>query len=162
MVRHRTVGVLEGWKPASVRTHGEGAHTDRVVPPSQADATIGRSPQPAGAHRQGRTPVAQDTPLLDTVVDINALSIDRSSLEGRELMLARLAALVAVEAPPASYLMNGAAAEEVGVTAEDVRGVLIAVAPIVGTPRVIAAAGNIADALGIAVGLAEAELATQS
>jgi hypothetical protein len=38
-----------------------------------------------------------------------------------------------------------------------VRGVLTAVAPIVGTPKVVAAAGNIARALGLAIDLAELE-----
>jgi alkylhydroperoxidase/carboxymuconolactone decarboxylase family protein YurZ len=72
-------------------------------------------------------------------------------------MLVRIAALVAVDAPPASYLMNLGAAAELGIGEEDVRGVLTAVAPIVGTPKVVAAAGNIARALGLAIDLAELE-----
>jgi hypothetical protein len=48
-------------------------------------------------------------------------------------------------------------AVEVGITLQNVQGILIAVAPVVGTPRVMAAAGNIAKALGLAVALAEAE-----
>jgi alkylhydroperoxidase/carboxymuconolactone decarboxylase family protein YurZ len=70
-------------------------------------------------------------------------------------MLVRLAALTAVNAPPASYLLNLGAAAESGLTMEDARSVLIAVAPIVGTPRVVAAAGAIAEALGIAIALDE-------
>ena len=73
-------------------------------------------------------------------------------------MLARIAALAAVGAPPASYLVNAGTAVDVGITLEDVQGVLIAVAPIVGTARVVSAAGNIARALGIAVAAIEAEL----
>jgi hypothetical protein len=38
---------------------------------------------------------------------------------------------------------------------EQVRGVLAAVAPIVGTPRVVAATGNIVQALGFALEMAE-------
>ena len=79
------------------------------------------------------------------------------TLDAREHMLARLAALVAVGAPDASYLMNAAAAADAGVT-EDVQGVLIAVAPIVGTPRVLAGAAGITRALGFAVAVAEAEI----
>ncbi|HEY5980661.1 MAG TPA: hypothetical protein VIT41_13610 [Microlunatus sp.] len=45
-----------------------------------------------------------------------------------------------------------------GITVQDAQSILIAVAPVVGTPRVMAAAGNIAQALGLAVALAEAEL----
>jgi hypothetical protein len=53
----------------------------------------------------------------------------------------RLAALVAVDAPTMSYLLNLGTADA-GVTLEDVQGVLIAVAPIVGTPRVVSAAAR--------------------
>ena len=74
-------------------------------------------------------------------------------------MLARLAALDAVDAPAASYLANLGTAVETGVTLEDVQGVLVAVAPIVGTPRVVSAAGRITTALGLVIEIAEAELA---
>ena len=99
-----------------------------------------------------------DTPVLDTLADITAVSVDRGSLEAREHMLVRLAALVAVDAPAASYLLNLGTAVEMGVTSEDVQGVLVAVAPIVGTPRVASAAGRITKALGFAIAIAEAEL----
>ena len=100
----------------------------------------------------------ENTPVLDCITDMTAISIAEGSLEAREHMLARLAALVAVGAPDASYLMNAAAASEVGVTLEDVQGVLVAIAPIVGTPRVLAGAGGITRALGFAVAVAEAEI----
>ena len=57
-------------------------------------------------------------------------------------MLVRIAALVAVDAPPASYLLNLGAASELGIDAEQVRGVLAAIAPIVGTARVASATGT--------------------
>ena len=81
-----------------------------------------------------------------------------ASCPAREHVIARLAALVAVNAPASSYLMNAGAAVEVGITVADVQSILIAVAPVVGTPRVVSAAGNIAQALGLAVALAEADL----
>ena len=98
-----------------------------------------------------------DTPVLDTLAEITAVSVERGTLGGREHMLSRLAALVAVDAPAASYLLNLGAAVDVGVTVEDVQGVLIAVAPIVGTPRVVSAAENVAEALGLVIAIAEAE-----
>jgi alkylhydroperoxidase/carboxymuconolactone decarboxylase family protein YurZ len=101
----------------------------------------------------------ENTPVLDCLTEMTAVSLAEGSLEAREHMLARLAALVAVGAPDASYLMNAAAASEVGVTLEDVQGVLVAIAPIVGTPRVLAGAGGITRALGFAVAVAEAEVA---
>jgi alkylhydroperoxidase/carboxymuconolactone decarboxylase family protein YurZ len=99
-----------------------------------------------------------DTPVLDALADITAVSVAHGTLEAREHMLARIAALVAVDAPPASYLLNVGAAADVGLSVEDVQGVLVAVAPIVGTPRVVAAAGNIARALGFALAIADEEL----
>ena len=63
-----------------------------------------------------------------------------------------------MNAPPLSYLLNARSAIDVSITVQDVQGILIAVAPVVGTPRVMAAAGNIAKALGLAVALADGEL----
>ncbi|MET1065432.1 MAG: carboxymuconolactone decarboxylase family protein [Arthrobacter sp.] len=100
----------------------------------------------------------EETPVLDALAVITAASIERSTLNAREVMLARIATLVAVDAPPASYLLNAGTASDVGITREDVQGILIAVAPIVGTPRVVAAAANLATALGFAIAVVEAEL----
>ena len=51
-----------------------------------------------------------DTPVLDTLADITVASVKHNSLAPRELMLARIAALIALDAPPASYLANAGAA----------------------------------------------------
>ena len=72
-------------------------------------------------------------------------------------MLVRIAALAAVDARPVSYLAHVGPAAEVGVTVEDVQNVLVAVAPIVGTARVMSAAANIAEALGVAIAVLAAE-----
>ena len=98
-----------------------------------------------------------DTPVLDTLADITAASIDHNSLSARDFMLARLSALIAVDAPPMSYIANAEALTEAGLTLEDVQGVMIAVAPVVGTPRVMAAGGHILQALGMAIAVSEAE-----
>jgi len=103
--------------------------------------------------------MAGGTPVLDTLADMTAVSIENNSLAPRELMLARLAALIAVDAPPASYLANAEAAADSGVTADDIQGVMIGVAPVVGTARVVAAGGNILRALGFAITVAESEAA---
>jgi hypothetical protein len=103
-----------------------------------------------------------EQPVLDLLMEMTAASVERSSLDSQTLMLVRIAALVAVDAPPLSYLSNLGIASELGVTSEQVQGVLTAVAPIVGTVRVVAAGGKIARALGIAIAVAEeaeAELA---
>jgi alkylhydroperoxidase/carboxymuconolactone decarboxylase family protein YurZ len=97
-----------------------------------------------------------DTPVLDLLARMTADSLEASSLDERVTMLVRIAALVAVDAPPASYLLNLGVAAESGIDEDQIRGVLIAVAPIVGSARVAAATGNIARALGLAM-LAELE-----
>lgn len=102
----------------------------------------------------GRT---QGTPVLDLLGDMTASSIEASSLDDESLMLVRIAALAAVDAPPASYLLNLEAASETGIDEQQVSGVLAAIAPIVGGPRVVSAAGNIARALGLAMEIAELE-----
>lgn len=96
-----------------------------------------------------------DTPVLDLLARMTADSLEASSLDPKQLMLVRIAALAAMDAPVVSYLLNLDAAGEVDVEAEEIQGVLAAVAPIIGTPRVVAAAGNILQAIGVAVDLAE-------
>ena len=96
-----------------------------------------------------------ETPVLDLLGSMTADSVAASSLEPQALMLVRIAALASVDAPAASYLLNLAAAADAGVSADDVRGVLTAIAPIVGTARVMSATGNIIEALADAIDLAE-------
>jgi alkylhydroperoxidase/carboxymuconolactone decarboxylase family protein YurZ len=98
-----------------------------------------------------------ETPVLDVLAAMTAASIEVARLDPQTLLLVRLAALVAVEAPPLSYLLNLRVAGEVGVTPEQVESVLAAVAPVVGGPHVVAAAGNITRALGFAIAVAEAD-----
>ena len=57
---------------------------------------------------------------------------------------------------PASYLLNLRAAADAGLTLEDAQGALVAVAPIIGTPRTVSAAGAIAEALGLALAIEDA------
>ena len=103
--------------------------------------------------------MSSESPVLDTLTDMTAASVDHNILSPRDFMLARLAALVAMDAPPMSYFANAAAIEESGLTTEDIQGVMIAVAPVVGAPRVMSAGGHILRALGIAIAVADAEIA---
>jgi alkylhydroperoxidase/carboxymuconolactone decarboxylase family protein YurZ len=96
-----------------------------------------------------------ETPVLDLLAEMTAASLERSELDPKTLMLVRLAALVAVDAPPVSYLMNLGVGGQVGVEAGDVQQVMIGIAPVVGGPRIAAAAGNIVRALGLAVAVSE-------
>ena len=98
-----------------------------------------------------------ETPVLDTLTDLTVTAIEHNSLTPRELMLVRMAALIAMDAPPASYIANARPAIDSDVTAEDVQGVMVGVAPVVGTARVVAAGGNILKGLGLAIAVAESE-----
>ena len=84
-----------------------------------------------------------DSPILDLLATMNIAGIKRaSSLDAESLMLVRLAALVAVDAPPISYVLNMEMAGETEISADDVQGMLAAIAPIVGSARVASAAGK--------------------
>jgi alkylhydroperoxidase/carboxymuconolactone decarboxylase family protein YurZ len=98
-----------------------------------------------------------ETPVLDLLASMTADSIEASSLDPEKLMLVRIAALVAMDAPPVSYLYNLGAADELDIDVDEVRGVLAAIAPIVGTARVASATSKIVRAFGIAIDLAELE-----
>ena len=97
------------------------------------------------------------TPVLDTLMDINASSIEHSHLSPRELMFARIAALVAVDAPPGSYLANAGPAADTGISQQDVQEIMIAIAPLVGTAKVVSASGNLMRALGFAIAVADGD-----
>jgi 4-carboxymuconolactone decarboxylase len=96
-----------------------------------------------------------ETPVLDLLASMTADSVEASSLDPKTLMLVCVAALVAVDAPSVSYLFNLGVASELDVDADQVRGVLAAIAPIVGTARVAAATGKIVDALEVAIEIVE-------
>ena len=93
--------------------------------------------------------------MLEALADINAVSLERTELDPSSLILVRLAALIAVDAPASSYLLHIGPAAEAGVTVDQAQNVLVAVAPIVGTPRTASAAAKIVEALGLAIELAE-------
>ena len=103
------------------------------------------------------TESTNETPVLDLLARMTADSIATSSLDTETLMLVRVAALAAVHAPPVSYLLNLDAASEIGIDPERVRGVLAAIAPIVGTARVASATGKIVEALAVEIEIAELE-----
>ena len=90
-----------------------------------------------------------ETPVLDLLASMTADSVEASGLDPESLILVRIAALAAVDAPPISYLLNLQVASELDVDAEHVRSVLAAIAPIVGTARVAAAMRKIVNAFEI-------------
>jgi alkylhydroperoxidase/carboxymuconolactone decarboxylase family protein YurZ len=89
--------------------------------------------------------------VLEEAIGLRELDRERSGLDGRTFALVKIASLIALDAPPASYAWQIGNALQEGVTPEDILGVLRAVAPQVGGPKVVAAAPEIMLALGLDV-----------
>ena len=98
-----------------------------------------------------------ETPVLDTIAAMTIDSLERCDMEPDMLILTRLAALAAMDAPPISYLAHVGPAAEANVSPKQIQDLLVAVAPIIGTARVMSAAMHITEALGFAIAVADAE-----
>ena len=96
-----------------------------------------------------------DFSMLDALKDLVAVSYVESGLDPQTFMLVRMAALATLDAAPASWFMNLAAGAGADLAREQVLGTLIAIAPVIGTARVVSAAGNILKALVLAEEAAE-------
>ena len=104
------------------------------------------------AARDALTGLALSDPeLLLEGLEARANWQQRSGLDPRSFSLVKIAALIALDAPPTSYLWQVANALDAGCTPEDLLGVLKAIAPQVGGPRVVAAAPEIMIAMGLAL-----------
>jgi alkylhydroperoxidase/carboxymuconolactone decarboxylase family protein YurZ len=92
-----------------------------------------------------------DPDLLLAGLEARAGWQETSGLDARTYSLVKIAALIALDAPPASYLWQVANALGSGCTPAELLGVLTAVAPQVGGPRTVAAAPELMVALGLAL-----------
>ncbi len=92
-----------------------------------------------------------DPELLGEGLEFRAMLQGKSGLDPRTFALVKIAALIAVDAPPASYLWQVSNALEAGATPQDLIGVLLAVTPQVGGPRAVAAAPELMVALGLSL-----------
>ena len=81
-------------------------------------------------------------------------SLAESTLESKARSLVRIAALAAIDATTPSYLEAVDSAREGGASDDEIVGVLIAIIPAVGVPRVVSAAPKLALAIGYDVGAA--------
>ena len=87
--------------------------------------------------------------VLEEAAELRAQLRASSGLDQRSFAMVKIAALVAVDAPPASYLWQVQAALDAGVAPRDIVGILAAIAPQVGAPRILAAAPEIMVALDL-------------
>jgi 4-carboxymuconolactone decarboxylase len=92
-----------------------------------------------------------DPDLLLAGIEARTQWQEASGLDQRSYALVKIATLIAMDAPPASYGWQVGNALAVGCTPEDLIGVLRAVAPQVGGPKVVAAAAELMVALGLPV-----------
>jgi alkylhydroperoxidase/carboxymuconolactone decarboxylase family protein YurZ len=92
-----------------------------------------------------------DAPLLERLLAMQLDNLEVSGLDPRTYSLVKIATLIAIDAPPASYVAQVAFAAEAGVTADEIIGVLVAAAPQVGIPKVVAAAPEIMLALDLSL-----------
>jgi 4-carboxymuconolactone decarboxylase len=95
-----------------------------------------------------------EVPVLEALARMQVGAAERSNLDEETYVLVRLAALVATDAAPVSYLGHLAGdAAEVGVSMDEILRTFVAIAPIVGSSRVLSAASRMA-----AVGLIATEV----
>jgi 4-carboxymuconolactone decarboxylase len=90
-----------------------------------------------------------DVSLLEEVLGLREAQMESNGLDARTFSLVKIAALIALDAPPASYAWQVGNALNDGVSPDDILAVLRAVAPQVGGPKVVAAAPEIMLALGL-------------
>lgn len=90
----------------------------------------------------------RDDRLIDTLLSEERANVTLAGIDSRAHALARIAALIALDAAPPSYMSAVEAGLEAGATHDEIVGTLIAVMPIVGVARVVAAAPNLGLALG--------------
>jgi 4-carboxymuconolactone decarboxylase len=92
-----------------------------------------------------------DIDLLEAGLQAREQWQQSTGLDPRSYSLVKIAALVALDAPPASYLWQVSNALDSGATPNEIVGVLRAIAPQVGGPRCVAAAPEIMVALGLSL-----------
>lgn len=83
---------------------------------------------------------------LETLAQMQVGTLERSGLDEETFHLVRLAALVATDAAPVSYRAHLDAAGDHGLSMAKVLGAFVAIAPVVGSARVLSAASRLAGA----------------
>ena len=94
----------------------------------------------------------RDDRYIESLLGDERGSAALSTLDPRAHALARVGALIAMDAAPPSYMRAVEDAGDAGVTHEEIVGTLIAVLRVVGVARVVSAAPNLGLAIGYDVG----------
>lgn len=96
----------------------------------------------------------RDDRFIDSLLGKDRASASVSGIDPVSHALLRIAALIAIDAAPPSYMSAVEAGLDAGASYDEIVGTLIAVMPIVGVPRVVSAAPNLGLALGYDVSAA--------
>jgi alkylhydroperoxidase/carboxymuconolactone decarboxylase family protein YurZ len=118
-------------------------HDTPLEPVSLEDGTMGTL-----AEEAFRRLTIGDTGLIVSLGEADAPQRLGVRLDPRTEALVRIGALIALDAPPASFRCAVEEAQRVGARQEDLLATLMAVAGLVGTPRIVSAAPRIALAAG--------------
>jgi alkylhydroperoxidase/carboxymuconolactone decarboxylase family protein YurZ len=86
-------------------------------------------------------------PVLEALARQSEGALQNTGIDPQTALLVRMAALVAMDAAAASYLIHLGIADRGGVKAETIEAMLVELAPLVGTARIVSAAGKINQAL---------------
>ena len=78
-----------------------------------------------------------------------------SGLDPKTYALVNIAALIAVDAAPASFIFQVGMALDAGVSPEEILGLLVALNPVLGNARIVSSAPELAIALGVDLDLAD-------
>jgi alkylhydroperoxidase/carboxymuconolactone decarboxylase family protein YurZ len=73
---------------------------------------------------------------------------EQAAIDASTALLVRIAALVTLDAAPASYVIHLGLADAAGLPAKAIGATLMELVPLIGTARVISAAGKIKEAVG--------------
>jgi alkylhydroperoxidase/carboxymuconolactone decarboxylase family protein YurZ len=124
------------------------------APGSDGGVTTARSEAMISAEEGFRRLAIGDTAWLAAVADPDGGTPGAPRLDERTGSLIRVAVLVPLDAPQSSYRPAVEAAIRAGASLDDLLATLVATAASVGSPRVVAAASQIALAAGYDVDLA--------
>lgn len=133
-----------------------GVSGDRVLVPAGEEASMGSS-----AEDGFRRLAIGDQRLIAMACGPEGTPADLPRLDARTQALLRIGALVALDAPPSSFRTEVDGALRAGVRLSDLLALLVGVAGIVGSARVVSAAPRIALAAGydVEAALEEVEVA---
>ena len=96
----------------------------------------------------------RDDRYIDGLLRAEFSNTTLAGIDPRSHALLRIAALIAIDAAPPSYMSAVEAGLDAGASHDEIVGTLIAVMPIVGVARVVSAAPNLGLALGYDVSAA--------